>query len=97
MSISIKDVEKIAKLARLTFDENEKKKITNQLAEILNYVEKLKKIDTENIPPTYNVHNITNVLREDKAEFWLSQEEAVENAPKNYKGYFSVPKVINFD
>ncbi len=97
MTISIRDVEKIAKLAKLKFDDDEKKKITKQLAEILSYMEKLTEIDTENIPPTYNVHNITNVLREDKVKSWFSQQEAVANAPKNYKGHFSVPKVIIFE
>ena len=95
MSISIADVEKIAKLAKLRFSEDEKIKVTKQLDEILRYMEKLKEINTENITPVYHVHEITNIVREDKVKSWLTQEEALANAPKKHEGHFSVPKVIS--
>ncbi len=95
MPITVEDVEKIAKLAKLRFTEEEKQKFTEQLARIIAYVEKLNELDTERVPPTYHVLPLTNVTREDQVKPWLTQEEALANAPKKLKGYFSVPKVIS--
>ena len=95
MPITIEDVENIAKLARLRFSEEEKQKFTRQLAEIISYVEKLNELDTENVPPTYHVLPLTNVSRKDEVKTWLTQEEALRNAPKKFRGFFSVPEVIS--
>jgi len=97
MSITIQDVEKIAKLAKLKLTPEEKEKFTKQLTEILNYMKKLNEVDTEGVPPTYHIHEVTNVFREDEVKTWLTQEEATQNAPKKHNGYFSVPKVIKKD
>ena len=95
MPITVKDVENIAKLARLQFSEEEKQRFTKQLADIIAYVEKLNELDTENVPPTYHVLPLTNVKRRDQVKPWLSQEEALHNAPRKFKGFFSVPEVIS--
>ncbi|MFQ6113435.1 MAG: Asp-tRNA(Asn)/Glu-tRNA(Gln) amidotransferase subunit GatC [bacterium] len=94
MSITIQDVEKIAALAKLEFSSEEKQKLAKQLDQIVAYVEKLNELDTESVPPTSHVIDLKNVLREDKVEEWLTQEEALRNAPAKKHGYFSVPKVI---
>ena len=94
MPITIEDVDKVASLAKLCFSPEEKQKLTQQLAEIVAYVEKLKELDTEDVPPTSHVIELKNVMREDVVEPWLTQEEALANAPAKKHGYFSVPKVI---
>lgn len=94
MKITKKEVEKIADLAKLALSDEEKEKFTRQLGEILAYMEKLNRVDTEGIPPTYHIHDMKNVFREDRSEKWLTQDEATVNAPKKFKGFFSVPKVI---
>ncbi len=94
MAVSIKDVEKIAKLAKLSFSEEEKETFTQQFNQILSYMEQLDELDTENIEPTAHVLDLKNVMRADKTATWLTQEEAVANAPKSKNGFFSVPKVI---
>ncbi len=55
MAITIADVEKIAKLAKLNFTEAEKKKLTGELSQIIAYVEKLNELDLVNVPPTAHV------------------------------------------
>lgn len=95
MSITKADVEKVAKLAKLELSEEDKQKFTYQLAEIVDYISKLNELDTENVEPTYHVFGMTNVLREDHVQLWLTQEEALKNAPAKNKGFFSVPKVIS--
>lgn len=97
MSISIEEVEKIAKLAKLKFTEPEKQKMAIQLADILNYVEKLNELDTSNVQATHHVLNLVNVYREDKTSQCLPPEQATKNAPKKMNNFFSVPKVIPQD
>ena len=94
MAITKSDVEKIAKLAKFKFSEIEKEKLTEELAQIIAYVEKLDELDLENVPPTSHVLDIKNVLRDDKVRPGLNQEEALINAPAKHGGFFSVPKVI---
>ena len=94
MSVTLSDVEKIAKLAKLDLSSQEKLKLADQMAEIVRYVEKLNELDTENIAPTSHVLDLKNVFREDKVQTWLTQDEALLNAPAKNKGFFSVPKVI---
>ena len=94
MSITIKEVENIARLAKLSFSEDEKIKFTEQFNQILQYMEKLNELDTENVSPTFHILDVHNVFREDIVKPWLTQEEALQNAPKKNNGLFSVPKVI---
>jgi aspartyl-tRNA(Asn)/glutamyl-tRNA(Gln) amidotransferase subunit C len=94
MVITKSDVEKVAQLAKLKFSETEKERFAHQLSDIVGYMEKLNELDTSDVPVTSHVLNITNVMREDKMEPWLSQDEALANAPVKRMGFFSVPKVI---
>jgi len=94
MSVKLDEVEKIAKLAKLSFSEEEKEMFVQQFNQILLYMEKLNELDTENVPPTTHVLDLKNVLRKDEVIPWPAQEELLANAPKQKDGYFSVPKVI---
>ena len=94
MSVSKEDVEKIAQLAKLRFSPEEKKELVKQLDQIIHYVKKLDELDTRDVLPATHATESKNVLREDVAEKWLSQQEALVNAPAKKKGFFSVPKVI---
>ncbi|MBN1155748.1 Asp-tRNA(Asn)/Glu-tRNA(Gln) amidotransferase subunit GatC [candidate division KSB1 bacterium] len=95
MNITKSDVEKVAALAKLKFSENELEKLTNELGTIVDYFEKLNEVDTSSIARISHIHDIENVTREDQVEQWLSQEEALRNAPDQKNGFFSVPKVIS--
>ncbi|UCE05642.1 MAG: Asp-tRNA(Asn)/Glu-tRNA(Gln) amidotransferase subunit GatC [bacterium] len=97
MAITKAEVEKIAKLAKLKFTEDEKEKLTEELAQIIAYVEKLDELDLENVAPTPHVLNLKNIMRDDEVRSGLSQEEALMNAPARHSGFFSVPKVITVD
>lgn len=97
MKITKSDVERIAALAKLTFSDVELDKFTKELGTIVEYFEKLNECNTESIEPISHIHDIVNVTRADKVEAWLSQEEALQNAPDQKNGFFSVPKVISND
>ncbi len=94
MKISKEDVIKVAELARLEFKEEETQLFTEQLGNILEYIEKLNELDTENVEPTSHVLDISTPLRDDKVVKWLSIEEVLQNAPESEDDFFVVPQVI---
>jgi aspartyl-tRNA(Asn)/glutamyl-tRNA(Gln) amidotransferase subunit C len=94
MKISKQEVEHVAMLARLELSEQEKEKLTDQLSNILTYVEKLNELDTAGVEPTAHVLDIDNVMREDVAGESLTQEKALANAPEKSAGHYRVPKII---
>ncbi len=97
MSISLEEVEHIAKLARLQLTDEEKKRFQVELGKILEYFNQLKKLDTERVPPMTHAVPIENVLREDRVNPSLPVEEALQNAPEKKDSYFQVPKVVGQD
>ena len=94
MSITINDVEHIAKLAKLEFSEDEKEKFTHQFNDILKYMEQLNSLDTTNVEPLSQVIELNNVFRDDIVKPSTPTEEALKNAPDKTEEYFKVPKVI---
>jgi aspartyl-tRNA(Asn)/glutamyl-tRNA(Gln) amidotransferase subunit C len=94
MKISKQEVEHVAKLARLELSEQEKEQLTDQLSNILTYVETLNSIDTTGVEPTSHVLDIKNVMRDDVAVPGLTQEQALANAPDKAAGHYKVPKII---
>jgi aspartyl-tRNA(Asn)/glutamyl-tRNA(Gln) amidotransferase subunit C len=95
MAVTKKDVEYIAALAKLEFNEVELDNFTHQLNDILTYVEKLNELDTENIEPLSHPVENYNVFRTDDLKDSISTDLALKNAPKRTEEFFQVPKVIN--
>lgn len=94
MALTKEEVLKVAKLARLEFNNDEIEKYQTELNEILNYIDMLNELDTENIKPLSQVNNDTNNLREDEVKPSLSVKEALKNAPEKIDGTVVVPKVV---
>lgn len=92
--ITIEEVEHVANLARLVFNEEEKKKLTEQLGRILDYIEQLNELDTEDVEPTSHVIPIKNVVRPDVVRPSLTRDDALANAPSDVDGLFEVPKIV---
>lgn len=91
--ITKKEVEHVAKLARLELSEEEKQKYTEQLSDILDYFNQLNEVNTENIEPMVHVLPVRNVMREDSVELASNKQEILKNAPVEENGYFKVPKI----
>ena len=88
-------VRHVARLSRLTLSENEVGKFSSELSAILEYIDKLSELNTDNIEPTSHVvSNVKNVFREDRIIKSLSSEEALKNTPKRIQDFFGVPKII---
>lgn len=94
MSVTKKEVEKIAELAKLKFSETELENFTHQMNEILKYMEKLNELNTDDVEPLAHPVEGTNVFREDKLKKSASTEDALKNSPIADDKYFKVPKVI---
>jgi len=94
MPVSIKDVEYIASLAKLKFSDHEMRKLQGELNKILQYMDTLNELDTQNVEPLENINDTENVLREDEPGESLTSEEALRNAPAKTDGFFKVPKVL---
>lgn len=94
MKISTDEVKYVAKLARLNLSDNEVKAMTSQLDSILNYVDKLNELDTENVKPTTHAIEVQNAFREDAVRESLGQEASLRNAPQQNGETFVVPKII---
>ncbi|MGQ9628623.1 MAG: Asp-tRNA(Asn)/Glu-tRNA(Gln) amidotransferase subunit GatC [Anaerolineae bacterium] len=94
MKLSLEEVEHIAELAKLGLTEEEKEKFRGQLSAILEYAERLQKLDTEAIPPTATVLPLRNVMREDEVEPSFPREKILSNAPDREDGYFRVKAIL---
>lgn len=92
--IERKDVEHVARLARLDLTEAEKELFQQQLGDILEYARALSEIDTEGVEPTPYAVYLTNVLRPDVARPSMPREKVLANAPDPRGGYFRVPRIL---
>jgi len=90
-------VQKIADLAKLDLSEEELDNYSEQIEDILEYVDQLEELDTENVEPLSHVHDITNALREDEVEETDQRQKHLDNAPAKKGPYFKVPQVIEDD
>lgn len=94
MKLSLDQVKHIAKLANLALTSEEEEKYSEQLSNILDYIEQLNQVDTENIEPTFNVSGQNNVMREDEPIICLSQEQALQNTSVKKDGMFETKGVF---
>lgn len=94
MKIDRDTVDRVAALARLTFKEEEKTKIQEELSKILTMCEKLNELDTEGVEPLIFMSEEVNVFRDDEAFTTITKEEALKNAPQRDSDYIKVPKVL---
>ena len=88
-------IDNLANLARLQFDDAEKKEIKKDLQRMITFVEKLNEVDTTGVEPLLHMSDEINVLREDIPSGSVSREEALKNAPKRDSDYIKAPKVID--
>lgn len=93
--IERKDVEHVARLARLALTEEEKELIQMQLETMIEYAAILKEVDTEGVEPAAHGVSLTNVLRPDERRPSLPREKALANAPEARDGYFYVPRILD--
>jgi aspartyl-tRNA(Asn)/glutamyl-tRNA(Gln) amidotransferase subunit C len=94
VSLSRADVEKVSKLARLELGESELDALTVQLAQIVEYVEQLSELETDDVEPLAHTLELTNVLADDTPRPSLERQQALANAPKHDGECYRVPAVL---
>ena len=88
-------VRKVAKLSRLELTEEEISEFTGQLGAILEYVEKMNELDTENVEPLAHCLPVSNVFRPDVIKESIGKQKALANAPQKDGDFFKVPKILD--
>ena len=92
--IDKEQLQKIAHLARLEMPESAEKEMMDSLNSVLNWMEELNEINTDNVKPLTHMSLEVNALREDKVIPNISREQGLKNAPKQDGEYFRVPRVM---
>jgi aspartyl-tRNA(Asn)/glutamyl-tRNA(Gln) amidotransferase subunit C len=94
MSLTPDEVRHIARLARLGLTDDDVERFSGQLSHILEYFEQLKKIDTEDVPPTAYALELHNVMRDDEPGPSSEPEDVLANAPHREGDFFRVRAVL---
>jgi aspartyl-tRNA(Asn)/glutamyl-tRNA(Gln) amidotransferase subunit C len=94
MEVNDTMIENLATLARLHFNEEEKKEIKGDLQRMIAFIDKLNELNTEGVEPVLHMSDAINVFREDEIQGSISREAALKNAPSTDGVFFKVPKVI---
>ena len=92
--ISRDEVAHLARLARLALTEDELDGYAGQLDAILGHVSRIQTVDVAGVKPTGNPLTDVNVFRPDVVQPCLTQEEALDQAPKSAEGRFAVPRIL---
>jgi aspartyl-tRNA(Asn)/glutamyl-tRNA(Gln) amidotransferase subunit C len=94
MSISRREIEKVALLARLQLTEAEVASMTADLCQIVGYVDQLAEVNTDGVEPMAHAVEVTNVFRADEVTPSLPRDEALANAPHHDERGYLVPAVL---
>ena len=94
MKIDKNTINKIARLSRIKLDDKESEDYIKDLNSILDWVEQLNEVNTENVEPLSSISSSILPKREDVSKDTNSSDEILENAPDKLEGFFAVPKVV---
>lgn len=97
MELSPEQIDRLAHLARLNLNDQERERLRGELDKILGFVEKINELDLEDREPLIYLSEERNILRKDEAQNVTTKDEALKNAPDKDSDYFRVPKVLNRD
>ena len=87
-------IDKLSKLAKLEFDKESTEKMKSDLKTMLEFVNDISKINTDNVEPLIYMSEEKNILRSDNINDEVSQKDALKNAPKKDSDYFKVPTIL---
>jgi aspartyl-tRNA(Asn)/glutamyl-tRNA(Gln) amidotransferase subunit C len=94
MTIDLKTIKHISKLARISINDEKAKKLESDLNSIFKFIEKLNKLDTDKVEPLTSIAETTLKLRSDEVKSKNIREQILKNSPEKNKDFFVVPKVI---
>ncbi len=94
MTIDLKTVKHIAKLSRISIEDEKAKKLAGDLNSIFEFIEKLNKLNTDKVEPLTSIAETSLRLRGDNIESENIRDEILKNSPNENKDFFVVPKVV---
>ena len=94
MTIDLKTVKHISKLARISIEDEKAKKLAGDLNSIFDFIEKLNKLNTDKVEPLTSIAETTLKLRNDEVKSENIWDQILKNSPDKNKDFFVVPKVI---
>ena len=94
MKLDTNTINKIAKLARIRLSEKEADEFLKDINSILDWVEQLNEVNTDNVEPLTNISSSALTKRRDENQDINSSDEILQNSPDKLEGYFAVPKVV---
>ncbi|MCB0483588.1 MAG: Asp-tRNA(Asn)/Glu-tRNA(Gln) amidotransferase subunit GatC [Flavobacteriales bacterium] len=95
MKVDYALIDKLAQLARLQFEGEEKAQIKADLERLLGFVETLETIDTQGVAPLIYLNDEESRIRPDNSRTDITKEDALKNAPSRDSDYFKVPRVLS--
>ena len=94
MTIDLKTVKHISKLARISIEDEKAKKLAGDLNSIFEFIEKLNKLKTDKVEPLSSIAETTLKLRRDEVKSKNIRDQILKNSPDENKDFFVVPKVV---
>jgi aspartyl-tRNA(Asn)/glutamyl-tRNA(Gln) amidotransferase subunit C len=94
MTIDLKTVKHISKLARISIEGEKAKKLENDLNSIFEFIEKLNKLKTDKVEPLTSIAETTLKLRSDEVKSKNIRDQILKNSPDKNRDFFVVPKVV---
>ena len=94
MTIDLKTVKHISKLARISIEDEKAKKLADDLNSIFEFIEKLNKLNTSKVEPLTSIAETTLKLRSDEVKSNNIRDQILKNSPDENKDFFVVPKVL---
>ena len=95
MPIDKNQVKKVAKLSRISLDDSKLESLSKDLVSILNFVEQLNKLDTNEIKPLSSIIDKSLDSRDDIVSDGQIKDQILKNSPENNEHFFIVPKVVD--
>jgi len=94
MTIDLKTIKHIAKLSRISLEDEKAKKLTTDLSSIFEFIEKLNELNTKDVEPLTSIAETTLKFRKDEVKSENIREKILKNSPDENKDFFVVPKVV---
>ena len=95
MPIDKSQVKKVAKLSRISLDDSKLESLSKDLVSILNFVEQLNKLDTNETKPLTSIIDKSLDTRDDTVSDGQIKDQILKNSPEKNEDFFIVPKVVD--
>ncbi len=92
--VTKEEVLHIAEIAMLSFSEEEVDIFTEKFQQVIDFVDKIKEVNTENVEPTFSINDDTQMLKDYEGDDVLTREEVLQNTKDHQYGYFKILRVV---